>query len=123
MNTDTVNQMVSPGKLFAVTGQNVRVAGKDARLLLVSASGTPKISVGVGRLVDNDPGRLAGIVPELPAGRAWKIEVQTRYAGSKELKDLRVITSDFTLTVPAASDPAASDEAAEGGPASEAGTT
>ena len=73
------------------------------------------------------PGRLAGIVPELPAGRAWKIEVQTRYAGSKELKDLRVITSDFTLTVPVASDEAADvpavSDTAEGGPASEAGTT
>jgi hypothetical protein len=70
---------------------------------------------------ENEAGRLAGIVPELPAGRTWKIEIHTRFSRGKELKDLRVITSGFTLAVPAARDEAGTPRAEEGGAASQAG--
>ena len=65
-----------------------------------AVSGATGYKVGAGALVENEAGRLAGIVLELPAGRAWKIEIRARYSHGQELKDLRVITGGFTLTFP-----------------------
>jgi hypothetical protein len=107
VKTKTTNQMVSPGGLFSLTGQNIKLLGTGAKLVFVSASGSPivRISTGADDLVDNEPGRLAGIVPELLTGRTWKVEIQTRYSGGgKELKEPRVITGEFTLTIPAATE-------------------
>jgi hypothetical protein len=52
-----------------------------------------------GHFAENAPSKVIGSIPALSAGK-WKVEVITQYSGSsKDLKNPRVITSAFTLTV------------------------
>ncbi|MDR0637860.1 MAG: hypothetical protein LBG27_02985 [Spirochaetaceae bacterium] len=107
--------MITPGKLFRIDGSNIKVLGEGARVLIVSASGAPGYQVGAG-------GERGGPSCGDCAGAAgWKIEIHTRYSRGQELKDLRVITGEFTLAVPAARDAAGTPRAEEGGAASQAG--
>ncbi|MDR1470045.1 MAG: DUF4469 domain-containing protein [Spirochaetaceae bacterium] len=64
------------------------------------APGSPVISVkATENLVVNEPSRIVGIVPALPAGKTWRVEIRTPYSGGpRPLKELRVIKSEFTVT-------------------------
>jgi hypothetical protein len=98
VETDTINEMITPKGLYALTGAMLRVEGEGSGVWFVSNDKVPEVSIKAGKLVDNTSTRLAGNVPNLLTDRTWFIEVRTHYTGGKELKELRVITSEFKLT-------------------------
>ena len=126
VNTDTVNQIASPGGMFTLTGGKIKVENdtgdrpSDTGVFLVS-QGSPTVRVGVGKLAVNEAGRLVGTVPAgLPADRLWNVEVRTRYShGPNPLKEIRIITAEWKLAVAAAQ---AAPQAAADGSQSESGS-
>ncbi|MDR0639142.1 MAG: DUF4469 domain-containing protein [Spirochaetaceae bacterium] len=108
VDTDTTGQMISPGGMCRITGEKIKIESGtedkpgDTGVILVGP-GSPAIRVKMSKLAVNEPGRLVGAVPEgLPADRLWNVEVRTRYSGSAPLKNIRVITAEWKLAVPAA---------------------
>jgi hypothetical protein len=100
--TGAVNELVTPGGAFTLTGQNIKIEGesKPGDHLGVSffSPGSPNVTIDVTEnLVVNDPSKIIGIVPDLPDGKTWNVIIRTKYAGSKSLKDSREITSGFTV--------------------------
>jgi hypothetical protein len=81
ITTESVNDALTPGGQFSVSGHKIKAAGEDA-------------GVGVYFVSADDPALEAG---------KWKAEIRTRFngSGSSTLKSLRTITGAFTLTVPA----------------------
>jgi hypothetical protein len=102
IESGAVNETYKPGGMFSVTGHKIKVAGEGTKVgVFMVSPGSPTVSVRVmTKLAENTAGKIIGIMPDLPAGRTWRIEVRTLYAGSSStpLKEVRIITSDFTLT-------------------------
>lgn len=97
--TDTVNEKVTPGGLFTLTGRMIKIRG-DPRWtgLYFTVPDRPSEAVRVTALADNQRSKIAGMIPPLPAGKTWTLEARTQYTSSgKPLKEPRVIRSDFTL--------------------------
>jgi hypothetical protein len=103
VDTDTVNQMVTPGGQFTLTGAKIKIDGPANETgVYFTSPGTPKVTIKVGKLAINEPHRLVGIVTELLPNRPWYVEVRTRFSGSGvPLKELRTITGEWPLTIAA----------------------
>ncbi|MDR2633004.1 MAG: DUF4469 domain-containing protein [Treponema sp.] len=103
INTESVNDRLSPGGLFSIGGHKIKISGDDPErgVYFVSLEdGKQRVKVS-GHLAENTPSKVIGVIPPLRAG-AWKVEVRTQYSGSgtSRLKKPRVIASSCTLTVP-----------------------
>jgi hypothetical protein len=102
--SETVDEMVTPGGGFTLLGRNIKVAGADPKDVGVAFVSTdnPAVTVEVAsKLIGNSPSKIAGIVPELPPDRRWRVRVRTRYTtGGTLLKEAREITSTFKLATP-----------------------
>jgi hypothetical protein len=100
--TEAVNETATPGGQFILGGHKVRVFGEDPACgVYFAPEADPAAGVkAAGRLAENAPSKLIGIIPSLSAG-AYKVVVKTQYTGSANvaLKTPRVIVSSFTLTV------------------------
>jgi hypothetical protein len=49
--------------------------------------------------VENNPSKIIAMIPQLPAGQQWVVEVRTQYSsGSTLLKEVRTIRGDFELS-------------------------
>jgi hypothetical protein len=100
VTTESVNDTLTPGGMFGISGHKIKITGEDPEVGLyfvpeADPAGRVKVS---GRLAENAPSKLIGVIPPLGAG-AWKIEIKTQYSGStKDLKSPRSIISAFTLT-------------------------
>ena len=118
--TGAVNDVVTLGKPFTLTGKDIKLEGEsktsDRIYVAFYSPGTPALTVAVSEpLVINERNRIVGVVPELPAGKTWYVKVRTKYAGGKPLKETREIVSAFTVQIaPAAKTdeaPGSTDEA------------
>jgi hypothetical protein len=104
ITTDSVNEALTPGGMFSIAGHKLKIAGDDPEVgvyFVPEAGPAGRVKAG-GRLAENTPAKLIGIVPALGAGK-WRVEVKTQFSGSgsNTLKAPRTIASAFTLTVPA----------------------
>jgi hypothetical protein len=97
--SDTINEKATPGGIFSIVGGKVKIVGDpdETGVYFVAEDGT-EVKVA-GRLEENEPSRILGIIPELPSDNEWTLEVRTKYSNSVTLlKEVRVIKSEFTLT-------------------------
>jgi hypothetical protein len=96
---NSLNEIYEPGNQFVLTGHKLKIAGEDPScgMYFVPADhvGAP---VKVTRIVENSQNKIIGIIPETTWAYS-KIEIRSQFSGSPTvfLKNLRVITSDFTL--------------------------
>ncbi|MDR1218959.1 MAG: DUF4469 domain-containing protein [Treponema sp.] len=106
VDTDTgaINETLTPGGMFSISGHKIKVAGDspDIGIYFVSAEDAGQRVKVSGHLAENIGSKLIGIVPALSAG-AWKVEIVTQYTGATNsfLKSPRTIESSIILTVPA----------------------
>jgi hypothetical protein len=113
VSSGTTNVMLTPGGMFTLEGNKIRVAGtpddKDnIGVCFVSQNGTPQSRAWVNTFAINKAGQVVGSIPQLPADRTWDIEIHTRFNGSGHLlKDIRVITGGWQLTASNRAAPAA----------------
>ncbi|MDR0644992.1 MAG: DUF4469 domain-containing protein [Treponema sp.] len=104
VSTGAVNEALTPGGQFSITGHKLKVLGEDPEVGIYFVSESEqdvRVKVG-GHLAENLTSKLIGVLPALGAG-TWKVEIKTQYSGSSNttLKKPRVIESPFVLTVPA----------------------
>ena len=100
-DTDTSNDTATPGGLFSVSGDRIRVIGDDPSIgVYFVAEDDPASEVKVETvLAVNTVSRLVGVVPPLNSG-SWRIAVRTQYSpGSFQLKEPRLIASGFTVSL------------------------
>jgi hypothetical protein len=101
ITTESVNETLTPGGQFSVSGHKIKVVGDnaDVGVYFVSATDpTQRVKVA-GHLAENTASKVIGMVPALGAG-AWKVEVVTQFAsGGTLLKEPRAVESAFALTV------------------------
>jgi hypothetical protein len=102
VTTEAVNETLTPGGMFNLSGQKIKVAGNSADIGVYFVSETDPVQrVKVaGHLAHNSSTSLIGIIPALSAG-AWKVEVVTQFTGSSNtyLKIPRTIAGSLILTV------------------------
>jgi len=97
--TDSVNETVTSGGLFSVSGHKMKIAGDDPSIgVYFVSSENLEIEVKAARLNQNIAGRLAGVVPQLANG-LWRVVVKTQYNGTSNtfLKNPKIMTSLFEL--------------------------
>jgi hypothetical protein len=101
VTTGLVNDVVTKGGIFILTGDKIKVAGDSSKIgVFFYALGTPNVSIkATANLAINEPKKIVGTVPELLAGKDWYVEVCTYYSSnpSKPLKEMRAIRSAFTV--------------------------
>jgi hypothetical protein len=101
VTTEAVNETLTPGGMFALTGHKIKIAGDHADCgvyFVNAASPGQKIQV-TGHLADNTASRIVGIVPALAAG-TYRVAVTTQYTvGGTALKEPRTAESAFTVQV------------------------
>jgi len=101
LDTDenSVNTLYAPGNQFILHGHKIKIAGDDPGLgVFFVPVDSPANAKKVTRIAENSASKIIGIAPQTE----WlknRIEVRTQYSGSGStfLKNLRVITSGFTL--------------------------
>jgi hypothetical protein len=81
------NEVLTPGGVVEVRGNNIKLAGDDASggLWFVSATGN---AVKASVIVQNKPSILIAMIPALPAG-VYSLKVVTQYSGGALLKEPR----------------------------------
>jgi hypothetical protein len=98
-----VNDVASPGGGFMITGTGIKIVGEsrpgDHIGISFYSPGSPAITIGVTEnFILNAPSTVIGIVPDLPAGKTWYIQIRTKYSsGGTPLNEAREITSSFTV--------------------------
>jgi hypothetical protein len=101
--TGAVNDVLTAGGPFTIGGVMMKIAGTNAPGDRIGVSfyslGTPNIDIAVAEnLLLNEPTKIIGITPDLPAGKTWYVKIRTKYAGGANLlKETREIMSSFTI--------------------------
>jgi hypothetical protein len=102
VDTEAVNESLTPGGMFSLVGHKVKVAGSDPAcgVYFVSATNPAQRVPVSGHLAENTAGKIIGIIPALTPGQ-WKVEVVTQFTGSSStsLKNPRTITGIPVFTV------------------------
>jgi hypothetical protein len=102
VDTEAVNESLTPGGMFSLGGHKVKVAGSDPScgVYFVSATNPAQRVAVSGHLAENTPGKIIGIIPALSPGQ-WKVEVVSQFtgSGSTSLKNPRTITGTPVFTV------------------------
>jgi len=99
VSTGAVNETIHVMSQFIMTGYRLKVEGDhpDVGIYFQQVTGgTTKLKAG--KLAENTPTKLVGMVPGGPNG-TYKVIIKTQYSGSnKPLKEIRTIESGFTLS-------------------------
>ena len=93
------NTLFVPGSIFTIYGNKIKIAGEDHETgVFFVPVDDPSKAVKVERIIENFPGKIIGEAPKTKH-RLNRIEIRTRYAGSKStlLKAPRIIKSSFVL--------------------------
>ncbi|MDR2536936.1 MAG: DUF4469 domain-containing protein [Treponema sp.] len=101
VSTEAVNETLTPGGMFNISGHKVKVAGDspDVGVYFVSAADPSQRVKVAGHLAENAASKLIGVIPALTPG-AYTLEVVTQYThGGSPLKEPRTITFAPQLTV------------------------
>jgi hypothetical protein len=99
VTTESVNETLTPGGMFALTGHKIKVSGTDPScgVFFVDSAGR-RVPVA-GHLADNQSNRIVGLIPALGAG-TWTLEVVSQFSGSSTpLKTPRTVRFGTELTV------------------------
>ena len=97
----TTNEQLTPNDVITILGGMLKVVGDPALTgVYFVAPGSPIITVKVtARLVENNPKKIIVMVPDLPTGKKWKVQIRTQYSnGATLLKEVRTIETDFLLS-------------------------
>jgi hypothetical protein len=101
ITTEAVNETLTPGGMFSLAGHKIKIAGDnaDCGVYFADAANSAQRVKVAGRLAENTPGKIIGIVPALGAGQ-WRVVLVTQYStGSNLLKAPRTIEFASFLTV------------------------
>jgi DNA-binding domain/Domain of unknown function (DUF4469) with IG-like fold len=93
-----VNEVLTPGGVLQVWGNNIRIAGDNSEvgLWFVPESGS---AVKAGVVVTNKPSNLIAMIPALAPGN-WTVKVATQYtSGGTLLSSPRTSTFDKVLAI------------------------
>jgi hypothetical protein len=101
LKTKLLNRKATAGGLFSMRGNLMKIFGPDPRNgLRFTAPGSPAIEVPAEDIAVNESHRIVAVVPDLPPGKLWTLEITTQFnKSSKPLKEPKVIRSGFTVTV------------------------
>jgi hypothetical protein len=105
VTTESVNETLTPGGQFSVSGHKIKVAGDkpEVGVYFVSATDSAKRTKVEEHLAENSASKLIGMVPSDLAAGAYKLEIVTQYSsGSNQLKEPRSVEFKTDLTVPSA---------------------
>jgi hypothetical protein len=101
VTTGSVNETVTPGGQFSLSGHKIKVAGTGGGvgIYFVLATDPDQSAIMDPFLAENTSSKVIGVIPQLTAG-TWKLEIKTQYTvGGTLLKEPRVIESAIVLTV------------------------
>jgi hypothetical protein len=101
LRSDSVNDLLTPGRNARITGGKLKVEGDDPScgVYFVSDADGTRIKVDGADIVENVNAHLLIIVPPLAAG-TYRLEVTTQYSGGNHpLKTPRTAVFDRPLTV------------------------
>ena len=99
----STNALFTPGNLFSLIGNKIKIAGDDADgekcgVFFVPVE-DPSKAVRVKRIAENSASKIIGIAPDTKFAQN-RIEVRTRFTNSGTLlKEPRFITSKFIIEV------------------------
>jgi hypothetical protein len=102
VKTNLINQKATVGGMFVIEGCKIKIAGTKLKIgLFFTAPGSPPVAVQVAEpFAVNEPHQIIGIIPSLLPDTKWTLEVRTQYSSaSTMLKEVRIIKSDFTVSV------------------------
>ncbi|MDR0643812.1 MAG: DUF4469 domain-containing protein [Treponema sp.] len=102
VSTEAVNETLSPGGMFNVSGHKIKVEGDkpEVGVYFVSAADPSQRIKVAGHLAENAASKVIGIIPALTPG-AYTLEIVTQYThGGSSLKEPRTIVFSASLTVP-----------------------
>ena len=99
--TDTVNDTATPGGIFSIFGDKIKIKGDDPSIgvyFVAEEDSETEVKVET-RLMVNTATKLTGKVPPLGEG-LWKLAVRTQYSpGSFLLKEPRLVRGSFFVLV------------------------
>ena len=98
-DADSVNGIFSPGDMFCINGNKIKLAGDDPSCgVFFVPVDDPSKAVKVTRLGENNASTITGIAPDTQ-NKFNRIEIRTQFAGSSGifLKSPRSIVSSFVL--------------------------
>jgi hypothetical protein len=101
MRTGSVNDLLTPGRNAKITGNKLKIAGKEdvCGVYFVYADSAGRTKVDPADIVENQNAHLLVVVPVLAAG-TYHLEVTTQYStGTSLLKEPRTTIFDKPLTV------------------------
>jgi hypothetical protein len=102
VNTEAVNETLTPGGEFSISGHKIKVVGDNASVgvyFVPVATSEGRVKVG-GHLAENTTVKLIGVIPPELAAGAYQLEVVTQFSGgSKALKEPRTISFEGPLMV------------------------
>ena len=90
------NTIFASGNQFILTGDKIKIEGDDPEVGLFFAPTDGSPAVKVTRILENNPSKIIGIIPEVKHSFN-RIEIRTQFSGATPLKWPRLITSRFTL--------------------------
>jgi hypothetical protein len=100
--SQTDNQILTPGGLFMASGCNVKITGSSPEngVYFVSVTDPDRRIKAEGGFAENQQNKIIGQIPSLAPG-AYTFEIVTQFSnGSKPLKEPRTIAFPEELTVP-----------------------
>jgi hypothetical protein len=103
VSTEAINETLTPGGMFVVSGHKIKVAGDNAAVGVYFVPETnPEQRVKVsGHLAENTSVKLIGVIPPELAAGTYQLEVVTQFSGgSNPLKEPRTVVFNSPLTVP-----------------------
>ncbi len=97
-----INSRLTPGGGVNLTGSKIKITGDNAAngIILTNEANSETTVIALNAILINDPSKVSFIVPAtLPKGD-YKLSIATQYSNSGvQLKDPRVFTFDYVLTV------------------------
>ncbi|GHV90365.1 hypothetical protein AGMMS50268_37560 [Spirochaetia bacterium] len=100
VHTDSLNSLLTPGKMAHILGNKIKVDGNDPAVglwFVSEAAGNPRTRV-TENLGINKGSEIMAEIPALTPG-TYRLEIVTQYAGGTPLKEPRTIKGEPVLTV------------------------
>lgn len=101
VKSDTVNDLLTPGRSLKIVGKKLKVAGESAGngVYFINQSTDERTKVENSDIILNNPSELWIIIPELNAG-TYQLEITTQFSsGNSILKEPRSTLFDRVLIV------------------------
>ena len=96
----TTNKQATPGKMFKLVGERLRVGGRKSGTYGLYLRSQDGAETKVDELLRNDPRRISGQLPDILASGVYQLILRTQLGhNSQMLKNVRISTADFSLTV------------------------